>query len=458
MDEWVERYREDVQRALDAGVLRTIDFAGPTYQVEIYDPVSQETCWPFLQFDEHGALKDAFCSCPCETNDCLHLAIAIDGIVQETGYPLHLRFEHVFWNQLCKLLGSHSGFEERFIKKKAEGRYLYQNEVFFEVKAKTAGAQKNLNAYIEKRVRETPETSIKFSNLNQEEIDHWREGRPSPTLRYTLSLWFDLAKWMMRLSEEATLSFEEDNNGFPTKITAEFSTFTIYCELSQEDLIKLIPSIETVNSTLRVVKAAEEKLTKITFDPKMIQFTLEHESKSKNMHEPRGGDVRKLGNWTYVPNIGFYPINGSSFLSRARITKDEISGFMEQYSTLVSHYIPVHDKPETLSYTLYFDAEWYLHLRAFLFEKTDLLGSRSAFVGNWVYLHDKGFFPVAEVVFNTVETVLAPSQISHFVNHHRIWLNGQEGFQTHLASIESHLAYSVTGKNTLLFHTKAQTG
>src|SRR5262249_22525230 len=39
---------------------------------------------------------------------------------------------------------------------------------------------------------------------------------------------------------------------------------------------------------------------------------------------------------------------------------------------------------------------------------------------------------------------------------HRIWLNGQEGFQTHLASIESHITYSVTPALALRFHTKAQ--
>jgi superfamily II DNA or RNA helicase len=451
MEEWVERYRKEAERLIRLGRVREIDFSGATYQVEVYDPETGESRWPFLQLDDAGGVKDAFCSCPAENGKCLHLAAAYLKILDPQGVPLHQRFESSFWNHLCRLLGDHSGYEERFLQKKGEGHYLYQNDVLFQIKAKTKGAKQYLAELIESRLRETPENSIKFSNLSQEEIGRWREGRASPPLRYALSFWSDLAKWMMRETDEGRIQFEEDSEGFPTILETDFPSFAARFELKKKDLPKLIPSLEGVKSPLKVFQLAEEEIKKITFDPRTLTFHIEH---LRSTPTELGQKALILEGWAYQQGVGFYPQDGGSLLGRTHISKEEIPQFLENFHTQIARYIPIHDKRLLLGYSMHFDEGWNWHFTAYLFEKGDLSKPSSALIGNWVYLGEKGFYPIEDPFFEHIEAQLFPSEVSRFVNHHRIWLNGQEGFQTHLASIESHLTYTVTEGHTLRFHTK----
>ncbi len=92
------------------------------------------------------------------------------------------------------------------------------------------------------------------------------------------------------------------------------------------------------------------------------------------------------------------------------------------------------------------------------FEKGDLNGTDCALLmGKWVYLAGRGFYRIEKPLFDQVVAVLNPDQVSHFVNTHRIWLNSQEEFQTHLASVESHLTYTVLPNRTLCFYSKIET-
>lgn len=453
MDKWVGPYQRQAEELLKLGYVRTIDFSGSTYQVEVYDPEIEDARWPFLQFDEQGGLKDAFCSCPSEEGMCVHLAAAYLKILGPSGQPLHLRFQRSFWNQLCRLFADHSSYDERLIEPVAKGSYLYKNEVYFEIKAKTLEAEKRLKLLIEERIREAPENSIKFSNIPQEEILKWKEGRPSPELRYALSFWSDLAKWMMREEEEGYTRFKEDAEGLPTRIKIEFPSFAAYFELKKQDLVKLIPYMENLKSNLKVFQSIEEKVANITFDPQEKAFDIEHTALD-------AGDFTQgtlqLEGWSYVPEIGFFPTHGRSLLSRKRIPKEEASHFLEKFRDVIGHYIPIHEQRVALSYTMYFDAEWNWHFSSYLFEKGDLLRSGSVLMGKWVFLKEKGFYSIQEPLFEQAEVVLSPDQTSHFVNHHRIWLNGQEGFQTHLASIESHLIYTIGENNALSFQAKTK--
>lgn len=449
MDAWIERYRQQAEHALHSGHVRAIEFSGSTYQVEVYDPDAEESFWPFLQFDEEGKLKDAFCSCAQEEG-CVHLAAAYLRIYGSSKRPLHLRFEHSFWNQICRLFGDQTGFDERFLEKKGEGHYLYADDVQFEIETKTATAQKRLTQLVEGRRRETPENSIKFSNISQEEIARWREGRPGRDLRYALSFWSDLAQWMMSLSEECFLEFQEDQEGYPTRILIDFLPFLVRFEIKKRDLPLLIPSLDEINSPLQVIHASEEKVEKITFDPVNSVFTITHTSSNSTGEAQH---MLPLEGWGYLPGLGFYPKNGHSLLSRDRIGSADVPRFLEEFHEQVARFIPVHVTPVTVRYTMYFDPEWNWRFEAYLFEPGDLIQPRSAFLGQWAYLEGKGFYPLLDPLFEHAQETLSPMQVSHFVNHHRIWLNGQVGFQTHLASIESHLSYTVTD-GSLRFHTK----
>lgn len=451
MNEWVDSFRSDAEHALKKGHVRDIDFSGSTYQVEVFDPELGESCWPFFQFNDKGEVKDAFCSCPSEDEKCVHIAAAYLKITEEQS-PLHIRFERSFWNHICRLFADHCGYEERFLEKKGD-QYAYRNEVAFEIRALKADAKKRLAHFLENRPLETPETSIKFSNLSQEDINRWREGRPTQTLRYALSFWSDLAKWMLQQSHKAQISFEEDKEGFPTIITTEFPSFIAKWKVTLSDLELLIPTLETVKAPLQVFESTDAKVRSMKFDARSASLLLEHESLEKQGAKL---NARHMQKWAYLPGRGFYPKDGKTLLSRDRISKEEIPQVLEAFAQQISFFIPIHETPLSLSYEMRFDQEWNWHFTAYLFEKHDLLSPDSALIDGWVYLEGKGFYPVQNALFERVEEVLPPSKVSHFVNHHRIWLNGQEGFQTHLASIESHLSYSITENNTLLFHTKTK--
>jgi len=451
MDKWVERYRVEAERILKLGYVRHLDFSGSTYLAEVFDAESDEIRWPFLQFDEKQRLVDAFCSCPNEEGKCVHLAAAYLKILGPHHKPLHLRFDHSFWNYLCRILGDHSGYEERFLKKKADGSYAYHNEAAFEVTTHTVEARERLFSLVENRLKETPENSIKFSNLSQEEIGWWREGRPSPNVRYALSFWSDLAKWMMQEAEGKNLFFEEDDEGYPTHIETRFPSFSARFKITKKDLEQLIPTLENVDSPLRLFHNGEEKVERITFDSKNFSFTIAHSTQVFANYEHT---ARLLRGWAYVPGIGFYPKNGKSLLSHSFISREEATQFLDQFASQIAHYIPVHEMKQELNYDMYFDKEWNWHFIAYLFEKGDLLRSGAALLENWAYLEGKGFYALEEPLFDRVAAIIDSAKISHFVNHHRIWLNGQEGYQTHLASIESRLTYNVNEEHTLNFYAK----
>ncbi len=437
MDSRIEQWRPEAERIIKKGCVRAVDFSGATYQAEVYDPEEKESYWPFLQFDEKNQLKDAFCSCAAE-DGCIHLAAAYLTVYPPDDEPLHLRFESSFWNHLCGLIADHVGYEERFLEKVGESHYRYQNEIVFEIEATTPEAKERLLQMVEKRSRETPENSIKFSNVSQEEINRWREGRPGPTLRYQLSLWADLARWMMALSPQ--IKFSEDNEGLPTHLAIKSAQWVATLKLRKEDLSQLIPFLNSTKSPLRLMQSSEEKIEKITFDSTQNCFLITH---SKTPLEGEKSEKRLFDSWAYQPGVGFYSQNGVSLLGRHRIDAKEAVDFLDRYQELIGQFIPIHPKLVPVKYRIFFDQEWGWHFEAYLFSPDDFKRPGSSYLGRWAYLEGKGFFQLKNPLFDHREVTLSPSEVSHFVNHHRIWLNGQEGFQTHLASIEAHLSYTV---------------
>jgi superfamily II DNA or RNA helicase len=452
MDKWVERYIPEAKHLLELGCVREIDFAGSTYQVEIFDPVTEEYRWPLLQFDEHDRLRDAFCSCPSENGKCIHLAAAYIAILGTEHLPLHKRFERSFWNHLCQLFGDHAGYEESYLVKQDNGHYVYRNLIFFDIQAKNRLGLEKLEKLIEKRTKVTPENSIKFSNLPQDEITHWREGRPSPFLRYLLSFWADLAKWLTQESPDCVLSIYEDDSGYPTRFKVDGPTCTAHFFIQKKDLPKLIPSLDTVKSSLKVFQTDEEKIKKISFDPRSETIFIEHLTETPS-HLQEG--ILSLEGWDYIKGKGFYPKDGESLLGRARITKEQIPDFLTKYWPQVAKFIPVSLKKMQIHYTMYFDKNWNWHFSAYLFQEGDLAAQGSWLSKSWAYLDKKGFISIENPVLDTLEETIPASQVSNFVNHHRIWLNGQEGFQTHLASVESRITYNLIAGHTLIFQAKS---
>lgn len=451
---WMKRFRSDAELYLKQELVRAIDFSQGTYQVEVIDRESQNVQWPFFQFDEKGELKDAFCSCDAE-NGCVHQAAALLKIYRGHSEPLHIRFRHSFWNILCQILCEHSGYDPSILQKKGKGQYAFRNDVAMQIRARSHEQVNFLSRILEKRPRETPENSLKFSELSQDELLHWKEGRPSQKLRFELSFWADLAKnWMFRQEENQSydITFTDSSEGYPTLVRLEWKDIEVLILLSVSDLPQLIPSLSTVKASLIAQKITEKKVDQILYDPIKKRFTLTHHDEVKKIKMP--DQAIWIDGWRYVPGKGFFAEGQDSLLFSSEIPSKNIVSFLDKHHKEVAPLLKnatIHSQPVSASYSIAFDSEWNLQLEAFLFEKGDLEKSQSAFFGRWAYLEGKGFFPVQDVLFETITKKIPSKDISHFVNEHRIWLNSQEGFITHLASIETHLSYSVTPEGTLRF-------
>lgn len=432
-------FKEQAESYLEKGLVKDIEFSDGTYQVQVED------AWAFLQLDHRGQIKDCFCSCrEDETVPCVHISAAYLRIYQRERHPLHIRFRQSLWNQLCRL------YAEKQLKYH-RGRYEYDN--LFYIKGKTARAKTYLKQIIEEREEETEETSIKFSNLPQEEILLWKEGRPSLQLRYELSLWSDIAKWMMLHQDEGKkyrITFSYSKKKLPEHIRIEFEDFEVGFHLSEANLPLIIPSLITVKSPLSVHHPEIEVIRKIRYDKKNGELIIDREK------EVRKKEGYGLNGWMYITKEGFYSRDQYRLLSTPKLSGRQVAQVLNEHFDVVKTKLEgteLHEEPVKANYTILFDKDWKLHINCYVFEPGDLSQGDSQSFGNWVYLDRQGFYRLDEMRFETVETVIPSEDVTDFVQQQRTWLNMQEGFQTHVSRLEAKVTYSLNEEDQLTFST-----
>ena len=89
------------------------------------------------------------------------------------------------------------------------------------------------------------------------------------------------------------------------------------------------------------------------------------------------------------------------------------------------------------------------------FEKGDIQLPLSQCFGRWVFIEDKGFYKVEDMLFEEKEPIIPCEKVGDFVNNYRFWLNNQKGFSTRLTSIETKLRARLTDEGDLLFESYA---
>lgn len=437
-----------------------IEFSSGTYQVEIADPDTKHNQWAFIQLDQRGRLKDCFCS--CENGDsespCIHIVASFLRIYQDPAAPLHQRFEKSLWNALGKLF-SKIGDDVHVLKNVGAGHFVHQSssgKIIFDIEGLTKDAKKKIDEIIYHRKRETEETSLKFSNLSAEEIMHWREGRPSESLRYELSFWNDFAKWFMLMQdngERYRISYEYDNDKLPNFLNIDFDEVGIGFYISKANLPLIIPSLATVKSPLKVYGGTEKAFRKIEYDRNegiLIIDPLPQKAVSEIV-EKKG---ILIPGWRFVEGAGFYPSDQKRLIEERSLQGIEISEFLNEHLALLKNNLQgavIHDDVVPVSYALSFDSSWNFHITTYLFNPGDLTYGNSRCFGDWIYLNDDGFYKISENRFPEIDTVISSEHVGAFVSQYRTWLNTQEGFQTHVVGIESQLSYSISASNQLTF-------
>lgn len=449
----------EASQALAKGCVKEIEFSGPTYQVQVEDPKTQVKIWVFLQLDEKGLIKDAFCTCDesYESSSCIHLAIAYLGIYGSHSQPLNHRFYKSLWNQLCRFYSDQLGRSLDSITKLGEGHYTClspEGENVFVVQASSDETIFRLEQILEFRPRETEETSLKFSNLPQEEIVLWRGGNPSPQLSYELSFWSDLAKWLFQQQENGEsreINFTYGSDHFPDSLTATFSHMCMTFSLSRDSLLAIIPAMNTVQSALHVHEADLDDMIHISYDKKTGCLHVRGQEKEKKEQASLG---YSLEGWRFVPGDGFYAQKPHSLISQPTICGEALEPFLDEHAQLVAKYLKgdsLHIEPIRPSHHLFFDDSWNLHIQMYLFAVGDLSLPKTRFFGRWVYLEGQGFYRLESMRFDEIETLVPSEDVSEFITQYRTWINTQEGFQVYLTSVDCPIVYRMSPHNRLTF-------
>lgn len=460
-------YQSAAEKALTQGAVKDIEFSGSTYQVLVVDPHSLQELWVFLQLEGKGEIKDAFCSCDDVQGapGCLHLAVAFLSLFQDYDLPLHQRFSRSLWNALCRLYEQRLGGNPKIILAEAPGKFYCQSATgkkIFTLQALVPETVESLDRLIHRLAQETEETSLKFSNLSYEELSSWREGKPHPQLRFDLSFWSDIAKWLMKKQEEGhrySISFRYSKRRLPNWFQIDFEDVKVGFYVSEANLPLVIESLATVSCPLAVFHADKRVIERVVYDKRehilRIEEKKENLSSKRQMKQGAGKDgAIVIDGWQFVPGEGFYAEEPHELLKRPVLQGIEIPQTLNDHSRLISSLLvdcQVHLDPVSLSYDLHFDAQWTLHIMAYLFEPGDLLEGDSWLMGNWAYLDDDGFYPIDGNRFDSIEMNVALTQVSEFVSQNRAWFNLQDGFHTHVRSIEYQLSYQVGDNNRLTF-------
>jgi superfamily II DNA or RNA helicase len=460
-------FQAEAESYLAKGLIGEIEFSGGTYQVQLHDVNSDRDIWTFLQLDENGALSDYFCDDEEEEElaACVHLCAAYLRIYNGHETPLHHRFERSLWNQLGRLYADRLGDNPRALKRDGRGCYSCHStggKLLFSLKATDPETAATLKEMLRGRQSDTEETSLKFSNLSQEELTLWREGRPSAQLKYELSYWNDLAKLLMVMQDAKRpykIQYGYSDERIPNLITVIFDTFSVSFYISEANLAEMIPFLATVKSDLQVYDAPEEEIKGIIYNKSegaLIVQEAPHGDKPSFQHlsKKRDKEGKAIGRWIFVPSDGFYAKDPHWLIGKKIIPSSEISQVIKENVSLIRKLLVgtvLHEEPVTPSYTIAFDNDWNLHLTCYLFSPGDLSLPDSRFLGEWAYIDDDGFYRLEEVLFSGVETIVSPDDLPDFITKHKTWLNIHEGFHVHPLSVEAHLLFEVSDDNRLSF-------
>jgi superfamily II DNA or RNA helicase len=444
-------FQAEAQRLLAKGCVKAIEFSGSTYQVQVAPPSEKEPVWSFLQFNEKLRLKDCFCSCKKgeDVAACAHLAAALLAIYGSRLRPLHVRFQHSFWQAYAKAAYEELGDESSDIKQQGESVYIGQLAV---LRPLSDEGRQFLERVLLERPVETEETSLKFSNLTLDEIQRWKEGRPSRKLSFELSYWNDLAHWLMlRQEDEASyeVQFAYDNEGIPNRMTIFFKDMECRLAIKRDWWPDLIQKLNTLRTPL-FVHSIQESIASIRFNSSTMNFDVIPNEPDPIFKERLLSEGVTMGNWTYLSGEGFFPKEKHPLLSN-RYTASEV---LDRHADLVADLMtdpPLHVQPVDVVYDLSFDKEWNLHIWMTL----PNFGKLDAVFGQWGYMRRAGIFHLDGVMFDQVEKTIPADKMVEFVTTHRHWLDQQAGFQMHLAGIETTLNYRLTSRNQIVLSRRA---
>lgn len=429
-------------------------FSRGTYHIEVQEKGKKKQ-FVFLQVDDDGHVGDCFCSCKESEsgNRCPHIAAAFLEIFNDCKEPLHVRFKKSLWNKLFQMEAKRNQEDPDCLIADANGGFSCFSQVkkeLFYIRPISAAGKKRFKEIVSEKEKETEETSIKFSNLTDEELTQYKQGHASYQLKYELSFWSDLAKWFMHL-QETNQPYQISFIGEPVPHVLEvvFEEVSVRFYISEVHLPWILPAFSTVKTDFTVDNEISNAYDLISYDETRKQLHFKGKQSDVSAQDFKQGV--EVGDWIYVKDKGFFKKDSASSSLLQVVESSQIPEILQSHHQEISAFIPVHIEPLQLQYYLFFDGDFNLHIQSYIFEMEDLIDMKSAILLPWVYLPKKGFFKIEDWRFPDKEMVIEKAKVSEFVNLHRLWLHQFEGFKTHVGSLESRLTYFLSPDGQLSF-------
>lgn len=416
----------------------SIFFSNATYQIGVRSAVPGEAIqWPFIHLGEKGELVDGFCSCSEEdVAGCAHLAKAYMVAIGSRVEPLHKCFENAFFKEL--------GFT--WFRLAESAPFSYEKGVLklgaLVIRAEQKRELKFLEEIVEKSGEATEETSLKFSNLSEEEIASFRRGRPSERLAFELSLWADLAKWLFikeELDELIKVDMTYDNTGFPKVASLHFKGLFVETPISKEEIGIWIDHLEKLPSPLFVKNLSH--ITRAYLKDRAL--ILERGAKGASLEKK---DLVEGPSYLYLPKKGFY----KTAAPKEVIESGALEDFLEHRRKEIEPFIPVHPEAKECRHSLYFDEKNQLHIRPYLFEEEDMIKEGSFILERWAYIVGKGFFAIQPPLFGG-ERIVRAENVAEFLMDQRFWLQDFPGFAVHLFQLDTEWTFEMEGSRLRFF-------
>ena len=478
LPDFLESFRAISDDYVRENRIQDINFSGPTYQVEVIDRETQSPLWVFLQLED-DKVKDLFCSCEASSQKgaCEHMAAASRFIFSER-MPFHKRYEASFWHALFFQMRKKCGLKPPQVRVELDVYTVTtsEGELLFSVTVK-GRAKEKFDQFFQGKGVETEETSIKFSNLTDEELDLWRKGWPSENLRFELSFLSDIAKFLFlkqNKNSEIVATFTEVVKKLPAQVSISLpqNDLTFDVPLTPDDLLVLIPTLQGIKSNLLFFHEQKLTTTAIEYNPKKASFYLYQERNLEADRKPQNfSQSIILGRYHYVPALGFYePSLSVTVPKKVEVQKvkkveihspREISELLHYSLDLLQKHLPeMHfcNQLQKLQYQVRLDAACNLHIEAYLFEEHDLVKPTSHLFFDWVYIEGKGFFKTDGLrhKLSDVQTTILKGDLSQFVLQNRSWLGSFKGFEVHIAKMQQELSYRLDEALSLWFFTNVK--
>lgn len=423
-------------------------FSRETYQLLLKDEREDRDFSCFIQFQNEEILSDAFCSCSQEIEVCDHVRFAVNSLYSHKFEPIHLRFENSFWNALFKYFAQQQGFFPDVMENQSGFSICDKHATpFLHLYVDSLEVKQLLEIILINRVKENESNSLKFSKLPFQELELFRQGRPSFSLSYELSLWADLAKFCFLRVEKGSfekIRFHEEPGLLPQKLSVFFQGFHFEFTLHEDLISELIPLLNKIKSNLSVYEQNKQELLAYSFDPESKVLSAQYKKEAGHAYavDKVKDQAIGFGSWYYLPHDGFF-YKQDVGLQKALIPFEELSDFldhnMDQVKRFLKGFVFIRQN-SPMHVDLYFDEDWSLHIIPYLFEKDDLDDPGAFLLESFAFIPKKGFYRYSNFKAE-LKTSISAENIGQFLEQNRLWLGQFPGFTFHLSSVESTLEY-----------------